>query len=63
MLVKSVKLHRIEQNFKVVDLSEEEVKELFEIDKSHHFRACTPFWTGHGHLGFPDCKEMPQAKA
>lgn len=63
VLVKSVKPQRIEQNLKTVDLSEKEVAELFEIDKSHHFRACKPFWTGWGHLGWPDCKAMPEAQA
>ena len=56
VLPKSVTKHRVEQNFTVVDLSEEEIKELQEIDKTHHFRACNPEWTGWGHLGFPDRK-------
>lgn len=63
VLVKSVKPARIEQNLKVVDLSAEELEALAEIDKSHHFRACKPFWTGWGHLGWEDCKAMPEAKA
>ena len=32
------------------------MRELQEIDKTHHFRACNPEWTGWGHLGFPDRK-------
>lgn len=56
VLPKSVTKSRIENNFTIVDLTEEEVKELNDIDKKHHFRACHPNWTGWGHLGFPDCK-------
>jgi glycerol 2-dehydrogenase (NADP+) len=40
----------------IVDITDEEIKELHEIDKTHHFRACHPSWTGWGGLGFPDCK-------
>lgn len=54
VLPKSVKKERVEANFTVVDLTDEEVKELLEIDKSHHFRACNPEWAGWGDLGFPD---------
>ena len=56
VLPKSVTKSRIESNLAIVDLTEEEVKELNDIDKKHHFRACHPNWTGWGHLGFPDCK-------
>ncbi|KAH8113762.1 Aldo keto reductase [Phellopilus nigrolimitatus] len=56
VLPKSVSPGRIESNFTIVDLSDEEVAELQSIDKDHHFRACNPSWTGWGSLGFPDCK-------
>ncbi|RDB30099.1 Glycerol 2-dehydrogenase (NADP(+)) [Hypsizygus marmoreus] len=56
VLPKSVTNSRIESNFSVIDLTEEEIKELNDIDKTLHFRACHPSWTGHGSLGFPDCK-------
>jgi len=54
---KSVTNSRIASNFKIIDLTEDEVKELNDIDKTHHFRACHPSWTGWGSLGFPDCKD------
>jgi hypothetical protein len=41
-------------NLKVVDLTEEEMAELKAIDKTNHFRACHPSWTGFGNLGFTD---------
>jgi glycerol 2-dehydrogenase (NADP+) len=56
VLTKSVKEHRIKENFKLIDLSEEDIKELEAIDKKHHFRACSPEWTGWGSLGFEDVK-------
>ncbi|KAF7290947.1 Aldo-keto reductase [Mycena chlorophos] len=56
VLPKSVTNTRILSNAKIVDLSAEEIAELEEIDKTHHFRACHPDWTGFGSLGFPDCK-------
>ncbi|KAG6850133.1 hypothetical protein H0H93_000755 [Arthromyces matolae] len=55
VLPKSVTNSRIESNFTIVDLTEEEIAELQSIDKTHHFRACHPSWTGWGSLGFPDC--------
>ncbi|KAF5379086.1 hypothetical protein D9615_005917 [Tricholomella constricta] len=57
VLPKSVTNSRIASNFNVIDLTEEEVKELNAIDKTLHFRACHPSWTGFGSLGFPDCKD------
>ncbi|KAJ7598850.1 Aldo keto reductase [Mycena floridula] len=54
---KSVTNSRILENKILIDLTEKEVTELLEIDKTHHFRACHPNWTGWGSLGFPDCKE------
>ncbi|KAF9467850.1 NADP-dependent oxidoreductase domain-containing protein [Collybia nuda] len=57
VLTKSVTNTRIESNRKVIDLKEEEIKELNDIDKTLHFRACHPSWTGWGSLGFPDCKD------
>jgi glycerol 2-dehydrogenase (NADP+) len=41
-------------NLKVVDLTEEDIAELKEIDKTAHFRACPPGWAGWGNLGFTD---------
>jgi len=57
VLTKSVKNSRIESNFTIIDLSDEEIAELHSIDKEIHFRACHPNWTGWGSLGFPDCAE------
>jgi len=56
VLSKSVTEERIRANAKLVDLSEEEINELLEIDKTAHFRCCAPGWTGYGSLGFPDCE-------
>lgn len=58
VVAKSVTPERIIANAKVIDLSTEEVKELHEIENTAPFRACTPFWTGWGHLGFPDLKHL-----
>ncbi|KAF9004813.1 Aldo keto reductase [Cyathus striatus] len=44
-------------NLKVIDIAQEDIDELHAIDKTHHFRACHPDWTGWGSLGFPDCKD------
>jgi glycerol 2-dehydrogenase (NADP+) len=57
VLTKSVTPARIETNLKVIDLTQEDIDELHAIDKTHHFRACHPDWTGWGSLGFPDCKD------
>lgn len=46
----------LSDNAKIIDLTPEEINELHDIDKTHHFRACHPSWTGFGGLGFPDCK-------
>jgi hypothetical protein len=43
-------------NLKVVDLTEEEIAELKEINKTTQFRACPPGWAGWGNLGFSDCE-------
>ncbi|KAK7044603.1 Aldo-keto reductase [Favolaschia claudopus] len=56
VLPKSVTNTRILSNAVIIDLTDEEMKELDAIDKTHHFRACHPSWTGWGSLGFPDCK-------
>ncbi|KAH0826613.1 NADP-dependent oxidoreductase domain-containing protein [Lanmaoa asiatica] len=56
VLPKSVTNSRILSNGRIVDLTEEDIAELDAIDKTHHFRACHPSWTGWGGLGFPDCK-------
>ncbi|KAJ6612644.1 Aldo keto reductase [Mycena sp. CBHHK59/15] len=56
VLPKSVTNSRILSNMVIIDLTDEEMKELHEIDKTHHFRACHPSWTGWGGLGFRDCK-------
>ncbi|KAF5357012.1 hypothetical protein D9756_006530 [Leucocoprinus leucothites] len=55
VLPKSVTPARIESNSKIIDLTPEEIAELQSIDKTKHFRACHPSWTGWGSLGFPDC--------
>ena len=54
MIPKSVTPHRIDENMKVVDLTEEDVKALADIEKTQHKRVCTPFWSGWGNIGFPD---------
>ncbi|KII84268.1 hypothetical protein PLICRDRAFT_146895 [Plicaturopsis crispa FD-325 SS-3] len=56
VLPKSVTKSRIEANFTVIDLTNEDIEELHTIDKDHHFRACSPQWTGWGTLGFPEYK-------
>ncbi|KIY68527.1 Aldo/keto reductase [Cylindrobasidium torrendii FP15055 ss-10] len=56
VLSKSVTPERIIANLKIVDLSEEEVKELDAIDDTAHFRVCHPNWTGWGSLGFADAE-------
>jgi glycerol 2-dehydrogenase (NADP+) len=53
---KSVTNERILSNLKVVDLTEEEIAELKEINKTTQFRACPPGWAGWGNLGFSDCE-------
>ncbi|KAI0078636.1 Aldo/keto reductase [Panus rudis PR-1116 ss-1] len=53
VLTKSVTPERIIANSKIVDLTDEEIKELHEIEKTKPFRACAPTWTGWGWLGFP----------
>ncbi|KAG6856583.1 hypothetical protein H0H87_002789 [Tephrocybe sp. NHM501043] len=55
VLPKSVTNSRIANNSIIIDLTQEEIDELQSIDKTHHFRACHPSWTGWGSLGFPDC--------
>jgi len=54
VVAKSVTPERIIGNLKVVDLTEEDIAELKKIDKTAHFRACHPSWTGWGNLGFTD---------
>ena len=56
MLTKSVTPARVVENFKLVELSQEEIDELKSIEQKKHFRACYPWWTGWGDLGFPDCR-------
>jgi glycerol 2-dehydrogenase (NADP+) len=53
---KSTVNERILSNLRVIDLAPEDMEELHEIDKTGHFRACHPAWTGWGSLGFPDCE-------
>lgn len=57
VIPKSVTNDRIANNSKIVELTQEEIDELHTIDKTGHFRACHPNWTGYGSLGFPDCEE------
>ncbi|KAI3611524.1 aldo-keto reductase [Moniliophthora roreri] len=55
VLPKSVKKERIIANFKVIDLTDEEIKELNDISKTSSFRACHPRWTGFtDNLGFTE---------
>jgi len=54
VLAKSVTPERIIGNLKIVDLTEEEIVELKDINKTAHFRACPTTWTGWGNLGFTD---------
>ena len=54
VIPKSVTAHRIEENAKIVDLTEEEVQELAAVEKNNHKRWATPFWTGWGNIGFSD---------
>ncbi|KAK7036719.1 hypothetical protein VNI00_011384 [Paramarasmius palmivorus] len=55
VLPKSVKKERIIANFKVIDLTDEEIKELNDISKTASFRACHPNWTGFtDNLGFTE---------
>jgi len=57
VLSKSVTLTRIVENLKVIDLTDAEIQELKDINKTSHFRVCTPEWTGWGDIGFPDRKK------
>ncbi|KAF9041446.1 Aldo/keto reductase [Panaeolus papilionaceus] len=58
VLGKSVTPERIITNFKFIDLSDEEVRELKALDNDqNHFRVCHPNWTGWGSLGFEDCEK------
>ncbi|KAI0763166.1 Aldo/keto reductase [Irpex lacteus] len=63
VLAKSVTPQRVIDNLKLVDLSSEEIDELTSLEKESPFRVCKPWWTGHGDLGFEDCrKEGPPKK-
>lgn len=57
VLPKSVTNERILTNKVIIDLTPEDIAELSSIEKTHHFRACSPNWTGWGSLGFPDCTD------
>jgi len=57
VLTKSVSEARILANRKLIELSEAEIKELNEIEKTARFRACEPNWTGWGNLGFADAND------
>ncbi|KAI0628570.1 Aldo/keto reductase [Trametes polyzona] len=54
VIPKSVTPSRIDENAKIIDLSEEDIKELASIEKENHNRVCKPYWTGWGNIGFPD---------
>ncbi|PPR03655.1 hypothetical protein CVT24_007769 [Panaeolus cyanescens] len=57
VLGKSVTPERIIANLQLIDLSDEEVRELKALDNDqNHFRVCHPNWTGWGSLGFEDCE-------
>ena len=53
---------RVVQNFTIIDLDEAEIQELHDIEKTHKFRACYPWWAGWGDLGFPDCRALGPPK-
>ena len=38
--------------------SKDEIAELNAVEKTAPFRACYPWWTYWGDLGFPDCRAM-----
>lgn len=57
VLAKSVTPERIIANKKIIDLTDEDIAALSAIDKTAHFRVCSPTWTGWGSLGFTDIKE------
>ncbi|KAH9852383.1 Aldo/keto reductase [Lenzites betulinus] len=54
VIPKSVTPSRIDANAKIIDLTEEDIKELASIEKETHIRVCKPDWTGWGNIGFPD---------
>ncbi|KAL1948822.1 hypothetical protein VTO73DRAFT_10628 [Trametes versicolor] len=54
VIPKSVTPSRIEENATIVDLTEEDIKEIASIEKENHNRVCKPYWTGWGNIGFPD---------
>jgi len=56
VLGKSVTPSRIIANAKIIDLTDEDVKELSDIERTSPMRVCKPWWTGWGDLGFPDLK-------
>ena len=58
VLTKSVTPERVIQNFKIIDLTDDEIAELNDLEKTAPFRACYPWWAGWGDLGFPDCRAM-----
>lgn len=62
VLSKSVTPDRIVANLKLVELEQSEIDELASIEKTAPFRACYPWWTGWGDLGFPDCRAMGPPK-
>nr|VWP01928.1 Aspartyl proteinase [Ganoderma boninense] len=57
VIPKSVTPSRIDENTKLVDLSDEDVLELTALEQKNHNRVCKPFWTGWGTIGFPDLEE------
>lgn len=63
VLTKSVTPERVIANFKLLDLAPEEISELADIEKTLQYRACYPWWAGHGDLGFPDCRKTGPPKA
>lgn len=54
VIPKSVTAQRITENAKIIDLAEEDVKELAGVEKNNHKRLGKPYWTGWGNIGFPD---------
>ncbi|KAI0701079.1 Aldo/keto reductase [Cytidiella melzeri] len=56
VLAKSVTPERVIANLKLIELDASEVEELSSLEKTIPFRVCKPWWTGWGHIGFPDCR-------
>ncbi|TFL00655.1 hypothetical protein BDV98DRAFT_656688 [Pterulicium gracile] len=45
------------ENFRIFDLTVDDIASLEAINETSHFRACSTEWTGWGALGFSDIKK------